>query len=159
MRNNSKLNDALIKHKAVKKELGRQIGESPTAHFVHRIELFRSDLPLLFIFNLFIMRNNEQCQAPAQNEQPFNAVNHHTQNFYKAIDDFFAFAHTHDYQEVNNEMLNTYLERALNEDDEYCHKHIKRVVFMATFQNKFFAELKETWLLYKKFANPKIETI
>jgi len=90
---------------------------------------------------------------------PFCAVNYHTQNFYKAIDDFFAFAHTHDYQEVNNEMLNTYLERALNEDDEYCHKHIQSVVFMATFQNKFLTQLKETWLLYKKFTNPKIENV
>jgi DNA repair protein RadC len=59
MRTNSISNDAAIKHKAGKQKLGRHIGESPTALLLHRNELVRSDLPLLFIQNSFTMRTKK----------------------------------------------------------------------------------------------------
>ena len=90
---------------------------------------------------------------------PFCAVNHHTQNFYKTIKDFYSFANASDFIEANNDLLNTYLEKGMDEEEGYCPKHIQNIVFMVTFQNQFLTALKEDWELYKEFTNPKIETI
>lgn len=90
---------------------------------------------------------------------PFNVVNHHAQNFYKTIKDFYSFANASDFIEANNDLLNTYLEKGMDEEEGYCPKHIQNIVFMVTFQNQFLTALKEDWELYKEFTNPKIETI
>ena len=104
------------------------------------------------------MRNSGKSQAPTKNEQPFNVVDHHTKNFYKTIEDFYELAGVSGFTEVNNNLLNSYLEKDTEEKDP-CLKDIQNLVFMVTFQNQFLTTLKENWELYKTVNNTKTENL
>lgn len=60
VRHNSISHGATTKHKAGIQKIRRHKGASPPVHSVHRIGLCRSDLLILFISILFIMRHNEE---------------------------------------------------------------------------------------------------
>lgn len=53
-------NESTSTHKAELSKHGRHTGESPAALLVPRIGIVRSDRPLLFTLNLFIMRTKKQ---------------------------------------------------------------------------------------------------
>ena len=104
------------------------------------------------------MSYSGKSQAPTRNEQPFNVVEHHTENFYKTIEDFYNLASASDFTGANNDLLNSYLEKDTEEKDP-CLKDIQNLVFMVTFQNQFLTALKENWELYKTFTNTKTENL
>jgi hypothetical protein len=61
----------------------------------------------------------------------------------QAINDFFNCAKPHEYIEANNEIINIFLERALNESDPFSEQHTKNVVFIITQQSKLISQLCE----------------
>lgn len=93
VQDNSISNDANFKQKASKQNKGRQSGESPSAHLMHRIGLSCSDLPHLLIQTLFIMQDNEQMPTMAQ----------------KAISDFIRQDDIKEASETLNEMFYAWL--------------------------------------------------
>lgn len=82
-------------------------------------------------------------------------ANIHATRLAKTIKDFYSFANPSEWIEANNDLLNTYLEKGLSEEEGYCHKHIQNIVYMVTFQNQFITALKENWENYQEFTNPK----
>lgn len=98
-------------------------------------------------------------QKEKQVSTQFGVLNHHTQNLHKTIKDFYSFADPSDFIKANNDLLNTYLEKDMDQEDAYTIEHIQDMVLLVSFQNQFLTALKEGWERYKKISIPKIETI
>lgn len=88
----------------------------------------------------------------------FSVLNRHTKKFHKIIKEFYSLADPSDFIKVNNHLLNTYLEKVMDQEQAYSIEHIQDMVFLVTFQNQFLTALKEGWDRYKKISISKIET-
>lgn len=76
-------------------------------------------------------------------------------DFYKCIEDFFLLNDPHDYQHFNKEMLNIFMDRVLDGDEEFDPIYVKNAIFIINEQSKFLVELKEKWERYKKLTQLK----
>lgn len=125
---------------------------------IHSYECVDNPTGTLAYKNFSIMSTEKQVVVDSQEATTttFNVVNHHTQNFYKTIEDFYSSANPSDYTEVNNHLLNTCLEKGMDEEEGYYPEYIQHLVFMVSYQNQFLTALKEMWLRYKLIANPQI---
>lgn len=110
--------------------------------------------------NIFSMDKKKRFVANSQQaiSTHLNVANYHAQNFHNTIKDFYSYANACDFIEVNNDLLNTYLQKGVLDDDNYP-EHIQSTVFMVNFQNQFLTALKEYWELYNQFSNPKTATV
>jgi hypothetical protein len=82
------------------------------------------------------------------------AANYHRQNFHSAIEDFFFNGLPSSFQEVNNELLNVYLDQSLKNPEETSKHQVKNVVDLCMLQSTFISRLYEQWNHYKQFSNP-----
>ena len=83
---------------------------------------------------------------------PIKGAAPHRHNFYQTIKDFYAFANPSLFIEVNNQLLNNYLEQE-RENENCSPKQIQDIVFIVGLQNQFITALKENWELHTKFTN------
>ena len=80
---------------------------------------------------------------------------YHAQQFYRTINEFLEFTDPGTFIEIQNDLLNTYLDH----DDFEDVKHIKNLVLYTTLQSNFLSQLKTKWENFVQFNNVKIEKI
>lgn len=104
---------------------------------------------------IFDMHEEKQFVADSQlaKTTPLHVVDHHAQNFYNTIKDFYSFANPSEFIEANNDLLNTFLEKGLDEEEGFTSKHLQNIVFMVNLQNQFLTALKETFETFKNSIN------
>ena len=94
----------------------------------------------------FSMHKKKNFVADSQHAVPTpEAQKRHNKNLYKTIENFFELANASEFIEVNNEMIDTFLEKGLDKKQGYQSKHLLKIVFMVNFQSKFLTALKENW--------------
>ena len=105
--------------------------------------------------NYFSMhkKNNFVADSQSASTTPLNVVDHHAQNFHNTIKNFYAFANPSDFIEANNDLLNTFLQKGLDEEEGFTPKHLQNIVFMVNLQNQFLTALKEDWESLTKSIN------
>lgn len=64
------------------------------------------------------------------------------QKILKLIEEFFSVANASDYQEVNNDLLQTFLETNVS-DTVHDPMYVRNTVFMLNTQNQFILKLTE----------------
>ena len=74
-----------------------------------------------------------------------DAQKRHNKNLHKTIENFFDLANASEFIEVNNEMIDTFLEKGLDKKQGYKPRHLLKIVFMVNYQSKFLTALKENW--------------
>ncbi len=104
---------------------------------------------------IFDMQEEKQFVADSQlaKTTPLHVVDHHAQNFYNTIKNFYSFANPSDFIEANNDLLNTFLQKGLDEEEGFTPKHLQNIVFMVNLQNQFLTALKEDWESLTKSIN------
>lgn len=55
----------------------------------------------------------------------------------------FQYADASDYIEVNNELLEVFMDKALDKHEPFDEKYIKEVIHLVSKQNLFIAKLKD----------------
>jgi hypothetical protein len=80
---------------------------------------------------------------------PWCPKSHHTNEFYKLIDNFFAYAECGDYLETNNELLEAFMVQSL--EDGISFEHIHSTIYLTNFQTQFITTLKDRWEKFKRF--------
>ncbi len=83
----------------------------------------------------------------------FCAKSHHTQEFYKLIEDFFFCQNAASRIEHINELNYNFIYRAVNEEEGYTPEFIRDSIFNSNEISNFIAKLSDKWESYKRFNN------
>lgn len=111
--------------------------------------------PYITLCKMSYTEKNYVADSQLAKTTPLHVVDHHAQNFYNTIKNFYSFANPSDFIEANNDLLNTYLEKGLDEEEGFTPKHLQNIVFMVNLQNQFLTALKENFETLKQSINQK----
>lgn len=107
--------------------------------------------------NYFLMLTEKKIVTDSETAKvtPFCAETYHAQQFYQTIANFFQIADVSDFNEAQNELLNTYL----NQEDasQIPFQEIQNVVYITTCQTQFISALKESWCKFVLTNNIQID--
>lgn len=84
-----------------------------------------------------------------------DAFLHNQNKLIGVIDEFYKFGKAAEFIEVNNDLLEQYLEVALDEESPFDPIQVQTVVSMLGRQNHFLTSIKEIWDFRLQLINSK----